>query len=232
VGSATVSFTAPPDGGTPITDYTVSAEPGGAGASGGSSPLTVNGLTPGTAYTFTVTATNAAGRSLPSGSSNAVTPTAPAPVSGAGPGATPGPKTALRASGFEVSHKRFVVTKKKTALVARKRKTRTPKGTTFTFRLSEAALSRITIARLLPGRKKGKRCVAPRKRLKKRCTRSRKIGTLTRRKTTAGTNRVQFSGRLGKKTLRPGTYRGTLRAATADGRRSKPVSVKFRIVRR
>jgi outer membrane autotransporter protein len=73
--SAIVSFTPPAsDGGTPITGYTVTSSPGGITASGAGSPITVAGLTNGTAYTFTVTATNSAGTGAASATSNSVTP--------------------------------------------------------------------------------------------------------------------------------------------------------------
>jgi FtsP/CotA-like multicopper oxidase with cupredoxin domain len=73
---ATVSFTAPAsNGGSPITLYTVTSSPGGKTATGASSPITVTGLTNGTAYTFTVKATNAVGTGPASGPSNSVTPT-------------------------------------------------------------------------------------------------------------------------------------------------------------
>ncbi|MBD9477644.1 fibronectin type III domain-containing protein [Pseudoxanthomonas sp. PXM02] len=73
--SVTVAFTAPVfTGGVPVTGYTVTANPGGATATGTGSPITITGLASGTAYTFTVTAQGSAGSSAPSASSNAVTP--------------------------------------------------------------------------------------------------------------------------------------------------------------
>ncbi len=86
-GQATVSFDAPAsDGGTPITAYTVTSAPAGLSAGGTGSPITVTGLTDGTSYNFTVTATNAAGTSPPSTSSNSVTPLAPTGSGGGGGG--------------------------------------------------------------------------------------------------------------------------------------------------
>lgn len=77
---ATVTFTAPgSNGGSPITSYTATANPGGAiGTCIGPAACTaiVGGLTNGTAYTFSVTATNAAGTGSASGASNSVTPKA------------------------------------------------------------------------------------------------------------------------------------------------------------
>ena len=74
---ATVTFTAPAsDGGSPITGYRVTSSPGGITATGSSSPITITGLTNGTAYTFTVAAQNAIGYGPESAASNSVTPTA------------------------------------------------------------------------------------------------------------------------------------------------------------
>jgi hypothetical protein len=74
-GQATVSFTAPTNtGGADITSYTVTSSPGAFTGTGASSPIIVTGLTNGTAYTFTVTATNSAGTSAASSASVAVTP--------------------------------------------------------------------------------------------------------------------------------------------------------------
>ena len=74
-GQVTVAFNAPTfNGGSAITSYTVTASPGGATAFGGTSPIVVEGLTNGTAYRFTVTATNAAGTGWPSGRSSIAVP--------------------------------------------------------------------------------------------------------------------------------------------------------------
>ncbi len=79
---ATVTWTAPSsNGGAKITKYTVTAQPGGKSATTtGATKVDVAGLANGTAYTFTVTATNAAGTSPASAKSAAVTPKAPAPA--------------------------------------------------------------------------------------------------------------------------------------------------------
>src|ERR1035437_2449339 len=73
---ATVAFTAPAsDGGSAITGYTVTSSPGGFTGTGSASPIIVIGLTNGTAYTFTVIATNSNGNSSPSTASDSVIPT-------------------------------------------------------------------------------------------------------------------------------------------------------------
>jgi FtsP/CotA-like multicopper oxidase with cupredoxin domain len=74
---AAVTWLAPAfNGGLPITGYTVTASGIGGQTCTTTGALTcpVTGLFNGTSYTFTVTATNLAGTSLPSSPSNAVTP--------------------------------------------------------------------------------------------------------------------------------------------------------------
>jgi hypothetical protein len=91
-------WAAPAANGSPITGYTVTAAPGGATCTTtGALSCTVTGLTNGTAYTFTVVATNAIGTSAPSAPSAAVTPTAPAgvPAAPAAPSAVPGDRQAF-----------------------------------------------------------------------------------------------------------------------------------------
>lgn len=82
---ATVTFTAPTFTGKPNTNnlYTVTSTPGGFTGTGTASPITVTGLTNGTAYTFKVklstrdSANTVIATSLDSPASNSVTPVAP-----------------------------------------------------------------------------------------------------------------------------------------------------------
>jgi hypothetical protein len=80
-GAASVAWTAPANGGSPITSYTVTPYIGSTAQPTttvtGSPPqtsVTVTGLSDGTTYTFTVSASNAIGTGPPSAASNAVTP--------------------------------------------------------------------------------------------------------------------------------------------------------------
>ena len=73
---ATLTFTAPTsDGGSPITSYAATCNPGAMAASGSASPLTVTGLTNGVTYSCSVRAANASGPG-PASASLSVTPTA------------------------------------------------------------------------------------------------------------------------------------------------------------
>lgn len=87
--SATITIVAPTTGG-PVDSYTVTANPGGATCvvTSPATSCTITGLTNGTDYTFTATATNAAGTSEASTASKAAAPSAPLEVPG-----TPGTPT-------------------------------------------------------------------------------------------------------------------------------------------
>ncbi|MEK4371565.1 S-layer homology domain-containing protein [Paenibacillus sp. FSL R5-0490] len=113
---ATVRFTAPTsDGGSPITHYEITAEPGGQTVTGTASPIVMTGLSNGTSYTFTVKAVNAVGASEPSAASNAVFPRSSSSNddnsgigngstgSGTGGGSTPStPATSPASNGVEI----------------------------------------------------------------------------------------------------------------------------------
>ena len=70
-------FTANATGGSSVTTFTATSSPGGFTGTSSSSPISVSGLSYGTAYTFIVTATNANGTSTASSTSNSVTPSLP-----------------------------------------------------------------------------------------------------------------------------------------------------------
>ena len=102
------------------------------------------------------------------------------------------------------------------------------RGGRFTFRLSAAAQVTIRIDRRLAGRRRRGRCVA-RARLRRRCVRHRRRGSLKRDRQT-GNNSVRFSGRIGNKALTAGSYRATITAVNAGGT-SKRRTTRLKVVK-
>jgi hypothetical protein len=86
------------------------------------------------------------------------------------------------------------------------------------------------ISRSNVGRRSGKRCVKPTKKLAhhKHCTLLMRSGTLTRHGKPAG-NSVVFTGRVGRRALKPGSYVATF-VARAGGKSSAPKVLRFKIV--
>jgi hypothetical protein len=107
------------------------------------------------------------------------------------------------------------------------------KGTTFKYRLSEAARVVFTIQRAQPGRRVGSRCAKQRRsNLKRRkCTRYRLFGRFAQG-AGAGTNSKRWSGRIARRGLSSGRYRATLLATDGVGNHSRPKRLRFRVVRR
>ena len=182
----------------------------------GSGPVAaaVTGLTPGTTYHFRIVATTSFGTAQ-SGDSTFTT-TAPAgsiPAPGPGPGGGAVLDTlAPRFLSARLTPARFAVNKKGRAeRVVRSRFAK--KGTTIAFKLSEAARVVFSVQTIL---------------------RTKRYGKAVRfaMKAKAGANKKKFSGRIGKKALKPGRYRLTLVATDAAGNRSAPKRLTFRVVRR
>jgi DNA-binding beta-propeller fold protein YncE len=130
-----------------------------------------------------------------------------------------------------LSNRRFRVGSKPTPVSSARRRP-APVGTTFRYRLSTAADVTLTINRLRPGRRVGGRCVKPTRANRRRpaCMRRVRAGRL-RRAGLQGRNRTRFSGRIGRRALRPGRYQVTV-VATTGGRSSAPRRASFRVVRR
>jgi Tol biopolymer transport system component len=151
----------------------------------------------------------------------------------AAPRATPRP----RLTSVSLSRKRFRVGKRPTATAAARsaarRKRRPPVGTTFRFTLDTRANVAIAIERQAQGRLVGRFCRKPSRRLRRnlRCVRFVRVGRLSRGGMNAGANRIAFSGRIGRRALRPGRYRARLRASNAGGV-SSWVKLSFTVVRR
>jgi hypothetical protein len=115
-----------------------------------------------------------------------------------------------------------------------RRRFRRGSRTAFIFRLSEASTVRIAIDRTEAGRRVGRRCRAATRALRRRerCTRYLRQGTLLRPNLRPGAQRVSFSGRVGSRALKVGTYRATISATDPAGNRSRGAQVTFRVVRR
>jgi hypothetical protein len=127
--------------------------------------------------------------------------------------------------------KRFAVGSAPTALSGRRQR-RPARGTKFLFTLNKPATVRFRIERLLPGRRVGRRCLAPTRarRLKPRCTRASLAGVISRR-SGAGSRSTPFSGRLGRRALAPGSYRAVVTATDVNGAVSAARQVSFTVVR-
>ena len=177
--------------------------------------------------TVTFTAVDAAGNKTQASQTITIEAAPKNPGPGPGPGPGSGPKPTPKApvvSGLKQSTSLW-----RTHTVKRGRKL--PVGTTFGFKLDRAAQVRFAFSQIVSGRRVGGRCVKITKtnRTKRRCDREQAAGTLNVTGK-AGTNSVTFRGKIGGRTLAPGSYR-LLVTASADGKRSAARSLRFTIVR-
>jgi hypothetical protein len=120
-----------------------------------------------------------------------------------------------------------------TATAAAAKKKKAPAGTTLTLRLSEPARVKFEVMAKGKGRKVGKKCVkATRKnRKRKKCT----VLTLKKpaftRSVPAGRSKVKWSGRLGRKALKRGSYQLRATPTDAAGNKGKARTLSFTVVR-
>jgi hypothetical protein len=108
-----------------------------------------------------------------------------------------------------------------------------PVGTTFKFNLSAPAKVKLDFTHQVSGRKVKGKCVKPTSRNRKspKCKRTLSAGVLSVNGK-QGANSVVFQGKLTKrKKLKPGKYTLVITATSSDGLASKPVKLKFTIVR-
>jgi hypothetical protein len=99
--------------------------------------------------------------------------------------------------------------------------------------LSEPAGIGVMIDRVVPGRRVGGKCrkVTRRNRARRKCKRFRRAGRLAY-DGVLGRNSSPFSGRIGRRKMRPGRFRATFAATDKAGNASGPSRIRFRIVRR
>jgi len=134
-----------------------------------------------------------------------------------------------------MERKRFAVARGSTAVSAASKRRRAPRGSAFRYTISAAATARIAIDRASAGLRSGRRCAKPsralRRRHARRCTRYIHAGTLVRA-ATQGANRHPFTGRIGRRALKPDPYRATITTTDAAGNASTASTASFRIVQR
>jgi hypothetical protein len=110
---------------------------------------------------------------------------------------------------------------------------RVPIGTTFAMMLNESATLRFAFAKLVSGRRVGRRC-EPRTNANRKhrgCLLNRSSGTL-RLAGHEGINSVAFYGQLARsRRLGTGTFQVSITAARSDGKASSPRVLRFSIVR-
>jgi hypothetical protein len=148
------------------------------------------------------------------------TDTDPGPILGGGQAPPPilagpaPPETTVqldRISAFTLTPSTFFANPKGPSATTAQAKQKKPKrtyGTVLRYTGSQAATTTFTVLRPSRGRKQGKTCSKPRpaNRKGKACTYYSRVGSFIHQDA-AGSVRFRFTGRVGGRTLKPGTYR-------------------------
>lgn len=194
---------------------------------GGPAPVqaAVGGLEPASAYEYRLVAA----KSLRAAQSDVATfRTADTPPSSAGSQASGSRDTVAPAiSGLVVTPARFRPLRSPVAFLSRTRR-----GATIRFRVSERAAARVRVLRPSAGRRVAGACVKPTRanRRARSCRRMLSLATVSLG-TVQGTVRRRFSGRVRRRGLRPGSYALEVTASDAAGNRSRRARANFRIAR-
>lgn len=223
-----------------LTAVTTTWDFGGVSAAGTTASHTF--ATAGT-FTFTVTGQDAAGNTSEASIPISISPAARRiddsgpdfrPDPGANPMPGPDPKPEPKLNPVPTVKAPVLSRLQQTGArwtTAKRRGSRVPVGTSFRFRLDRAAKVRLTFEQLVTGRRSGKRCVKATgaNRKKRACNRVEQRGAISAFGK-AGSNGVEFRGKVGRRTLKPGRYRVRV-TASADGKTSKAATKTFTIVR-
>jgi hypothetical protein len=219
--------TTPKSAGSDFTDHALSA--------------VVSGLEPDTTYHFRTVAdqggtivrgddatfTTAA---LPAAAAPEVTGAAATPTGGSPGGFVTPPDLAAPsfAQGPKASPSKFKTAKTGGSVTAA-----AATGTRVSYSLSEPATVAFSVERAAPGRKVKGGCSAPstRNRKAKKCVRFVKVRGTFSHGGAAGANSFRFTGRVGGKALKPGSYRLVATATDPAGNHSAPKLASFKIVK-
>lgn len=172
------------------------------------------------AHTVTVTAADQAGNGPP-------------PAVQIRPTGTSADRTAPRLTEIAVRPRRFRVRRAGSRAPRRGTGRQAPAGTTISVRLSEAAVVAFRFERSEVGRRVGTGCrrMTKANRGNGHCMRYVVAGTL-RPQLLSGRSNVAFTGRIGTRSLRAGTYRMSVVASDAAGNRSVKRTAAFTILQR
>jgi streptogramin lyase len=127
-------------------------------------------------------------------------------------------------SAAKLSQTVFAAENKGASLTARKKR-----GTDISYSESETATTMFTVLKRVVGHKQGTRCAPGRPRKHERhCTRYLSVGSFTHQDA-AGKVTVHFTGRVGGRKLKPGSYVLAL-TPKASGETGRTVELPFRVV--
>jgi hypothetical protein len=165
-------------------------------------------------HTATVTVSSSGGRS--GSAAKAVT---------VGPAVSSGPAAALDLGALAVKPARFHAAAGGPSIAKR--------GAAVSYELSAPATASFRVERAVAGRWHAGRCVRVTRsnRNARPCTRWVAVRGGFAQEGVKGTNRLRFSGRIGRRALKPGAYRLVAVARDTNGTASRQASARFRIVR-